>query len=426
MVNHVVLVLMFSVTVPLPTVSSDSLLKSGASNAAVTACTVASAKSRSISDKNVKIMFRNAAPFNVDLYWVNFEGQEAQGDELPAGHSTERQTYPGHVFRARQQGSGILLLEQEALDQPKNTVMIKTCTEAANYKPPKGARFQAPDPELIESLVHDQAASCEPAGESSHWSCVRKMLPEDVSTRNGTAYGFQDADQLEKNGECRRARKIGDTTDDGYSNRRHRESVNRHTKGPGYLKMSMDPAIFKVLKEWAGNHSHLWTNSEPSRSRKYDNAESIGGCYANTHQFPFSKLDLDAFQQIRRQIVAHMTAVLEWWTQKPLEHTSTYGMRIYKRNAMLVNHVDRQDTHLASAVIQVHQTTDPDGGWPLEVVGADDIVREVYLQPGEMVLYEGARFLHGRPMRFQGDYFGNIFTHFKPSVYYQGNTEDDL
>jgi hypothetical protein len=36
-------------------------------------------------------------------------------------------------------------------------------------------------------------------------------------------------------------------------------------------------------------------------------------------------------------------------------------------------------------------------------------VGEVYLQPGEMVLYEGAWLRHGRPMRFKGDEFANIF-----------------
>ena len=39
---------------------------------------------------------------------------------------------------------------------------------------------------------------------------------------------------------------------------------------------------------------------------------------------------------------------------------------------------------------------------------------EVYLQPGGMVLYEGARFIHGRPMRFNGTNFANIFSHFRP------------
>ena len=84
---------------------------------------------------------------------------------------------------------------------------------------------------------------------------------------------------------------------------------------------------------------------------------------------------------------------------------------------MLIDHVDRMDTHLArwllhaiscstrvtcgcwivggSAVLQVHQEVDSDGGWPLEVLLPDGNVGEVYLQPGEMVLYEGAWLRHG-------------------------------
>jgi hypothetical protein len=44
--------------------------------------------------------------------------------------------------------------------------------------------------------------------------------------------------------------------------------------------------------------------------------------------------------------------------------------------------------------------------------------RCLYLQPGELVLYEGARFLHGRPLRLNGAAFANIFSHFKPVDWY--------
>ena len=37
---------------------------------------------------------------------------------------------------------------------------------------------------------------------------------------------------------------------------------------------------------------------------------------------------------------------------------------------------------------QLDQRTDPDGGWPLELLLPDGRVAEVYLQPGELVLYE--------------------------------------
>ena len=36
------------------------------------------------------------------------------------------------------------------------------------------------------------------------------------------------------------------------------------------------------------------------------------------------------------------------------------------------------------------------------------------MQPGQMLLYEGARLVHGRPMRFNGTEFANMFTHFVP------------
>jgi prolyl 4-hydroxylase len=100
---------------------------------------------------------------------------------------------------------------------------------------------------------------------------------------------------------------------------------------------------------------------------------------------------------------------------RALSHTSTFGARIYHRNSMLIDHVDRADTHLASAVLQIDQ--DLEDGWPLEVIGSDGEYYEVYLQPYEMVLYEGARLFHGRPMRFNGTDFANIFSHFAPKGY---------
>jgi hypothetical protein len=70
-----------------------------------------------------------------------------------------------------------------------------------------------------------------------------------------------------------------------------------------------------------------------------------------------------------------------------LRHTSTFGLRIYKRGSMLINHLDIASSHLASAVIQVGQSVDTNGGWPLEVMDPDGsgALSEVYLQPGEMV-----------------------------------------
>jgi hypothetical protein len=72
----------------------------------------------------------------------------------------------------------------------------------------------------------------------------------------------------------------------------------------------------------------------------------------------------------------------------------------------------------------VDQDVDENGGWPLEVLLPDGKVGEVYLQPGELVLYEGAWLRHGRPMRLRGKEFANIFTHFAP-LDWRGPNEPD-
>eukprot|EP00658_Telonema_sp_P-2_P033985 TRINITY_DN2484_c0_g1_i6.p1 TRINITY_DN2484_c0_g1~~TRINITY_DN2484_c0_g1_i6.p1 ORF type:complete len:247 (-),score=42.07 TRINITY_DN2484_c0_g1_i6:359-1099(-) len=234
-------------------------------------------------------------------------------------------------------------------------------------------------------------------------------------------FGFQADDHIASHRECKITRSIGDTSDDDYSKLTNRLKIKRVSSGPGYLKMSLPNELTAVLSDWASHHADYWENAQSGRG--WQSTEAIGGCYSNTHKFPFALLNLDSFADVKDQIIKHVQKVLEWWTNRPLVHTSTYGMRVYRRDAMLINHADRGDTHIASAVIQVFQECDEDGGWPLEVVGEDGIIREVYLQPGEMVLYEGARLLHGRPMRFKGKYFGNIFSHFKPQ---QPKAKDDL
>merc|ERR1711908_114051 len=118
--------------------------------------------------------------------------------------------------------------------------------------------------------------------------------------------------------------------------------------------------------------------------------DHIPGGYTNNDIYPFYHINLDYYQDMHQHIMHEMQPVMEWWTNMTLEHTSTFGIRIYKRHSMLINHVDREDTHLASAVLQVAQTVDKKGGWPLEVYLPNGGVGEVYLQPGEMVLYEGA------------------------------------
>ena len=105
--------------------------------------------------------------------------------------------------------------------------------------------------------------------------------------------------------------------------------------------------------------------------------------------------------------------LMEWNGGIDLEFTAFYGIREYQRGAVLRNHVDRVDTHVYSVVLQVGQSG-IDSDWPLEVIGFDGKRYEITVQPGEMILYEGHRLMHGRPAPFNGTLFSNAFCHFKP------------
>jgi hypothetical protein len=81
--------------------------------------------------------------------------------------------------------------------------------------------------------------------------------------------------------------------------------------------------------------------------------EQVPGGYMNENKIHMHRLNLDFYGEMRMAVVKEMQNIMQWWTQMKVRHTSTYGVRIYRRDAMLIDHVDRGDTHLASAVIQV-------------------------------------------------------------------------
>jgi prolyl 4-hydroxylase len=80
---------------------------------------------------------------------------------------------------------------------------------------------------------------------------------------------------------------------------------------------------------------------------------------------------------------------------------------------VLEEHVDRIQTHAVSAILQIDQEIDEP--WGLTLLDHKGVTHWVYLLPGEMVYYESAKCLHGRPRPFVGKSFANVFVHYKPS-----------
>ena len=104
----------------------------------------------------------------------------------------------------------------------------------------------------------------------------------------------------------------------------------------------------------------------------------------------------------------------ESWAGVPLEHTYTYGVRRYTNGSWLASHVDRFNTHVISAIINLGQSvTEP---WLLYIKDNAGLAHGVVLAPGEMLWYESARAVHGRPRPLRGEFYDNLFVHFKPIV----------
>jgi prolyl 4-hydroxylase len=81
-----------------------------------------------------------------------------------------------------------------------------------------------------------------------------------------------------------------------------------------------------------------------------------------------------------------MPLVSKWSGGFELEPTDFYGMRIYRRGAVLYSHVDREQTHVLSFVLNVAQS-ELEAPWALEVGCAEDLdggERAVVLNPGEV------------------------------------------
>ncbi len=119
--------------------------------------------------------------------------------------------------------------------------------------------------------------------------------------------------------------------------------------------------------------------------------------------------------ELRQEVHDALKPLMEDWCGQTLEPTFVYGIREYHNGAVLKMHRDRIDTHIISAIINVDQDTEED--WPLVIEDNYYRTHHIMIKPGEVILYEGGRLLHGRPIMFEGVSFANMFCHFKPVDY---------
>ena len=102
--------------------------------------------------------------------------------------------------------------------------------------------------------------------------------------------------------------------------------------------------------------------------------------------------------------------------QRPQNGTTfrRYGVRTYEAGSYLHLHVDTANTHVVSGIMNVAQDLGEGEDWPLEILDHDGELHAVAMKPGDLLLYESAKLLHGRPRPFSGVSYANVFVHYCP------------
>lgn len=103
--------------------------------------------------------------------------------------------------------------------------------------------------------------------------------------------------------------------------------------------------------------------------------------------------------------------IKSWANHAPIEPYALYGIRSYKRGCTLTMHVDRLQSHHLGVIVCVDKQIDED--WPLNICDHSGTWHEIFLQPGQMVFYESATCQHGRIKPLNGEYFNNLFCHYR-------------
>jgi prolyl 4-hydroxylase len=157
-------------------------------------------------------------------------------------------------------------------------------------------------------------------------------------------------------------------------------------------------ALFDLLRDFY----------EHNRANAAD--EHVPGYIAGDQTVASHLLQLPA--SLQRHVHDALYLTMEQWSHTALMPTYVYGIRRYVRGATLKVHRDRSGTHVFGATINVAQRVDE--AWPLVIEDHFSRRHEVTLKPGEMLLYESERLLHGRPKPLRGEFYAGVFAHYRP------------
>lgn len=170
----------------------------------------------------------------------------------------------------------------------------------------------------------------------------------------------------------------------------------------GFKVVKCPPHVWNIIKELYSVLRHV-----PTRE-SWEGIEDIITGETNP-----DLMSLHRLPTIQSLIHKELKGLHEAWSGMELELQNIYGIRSYNHNSTLVNHRDIVQTHHISSIIIVDKKLDGAPDWPLDIQDHDGNWHKIYANPGDLILYESARCMHGRMETFQGDWFRNFYVHYK-------------
>lgn len=108
-------------------------------------------------------------------------------------------------------------------------------------------------------------------------------------------------------------------------------------------------------------------------------------------------------------VIDSFQPIFEKEAQLPLEFSHLYGIKCYKKGEKLLMSRTSIDTHHLSSQIIISQ----DKEWPFQIWDYNNKLHTLYINPGEFILYEGAKRSHARLIKYQGNSYDLIYLDYK-------------
>lgn len=126
---------------------------------------------------------------------------------------------------------------------------------------------------------------------------------------------------------------------------------------------------------------------------------------------PYSRASFVSREKIS-EWTKSLQPILEEWSGQKLTGGIGYGIRSYEKDSVLCLHRDEIKTHVISCIIFIDEKP-KNTNWALDFWDHDKMRHKVIFEPGDMLLYESLC-VHGRCSPFQGEYYRNMYFHWRP------------